>query len=33
MRNLLLILGKMSIPDNSYIDLRFKDVTVAPRKK
>ena len=32
-KNLLLILGENSIPDNSYIDLRFKNVTVAPRKK
>jgi len=33
MRNLLLLLGEMNVPDDSYIDLRFKNVTVAPRKK
>ena len=33
MRNLLLLLGETNILDNSYIDLRFKDILVAPRKK
>lgn len=32
MNNLLLILREMNVPDNSYIDLRFKNVTVAPKK-
>ena len=32
MKNLLLILREMHVPDNSYIDLRFKNVTVAPKK-
>jgi cell division protein FtsQ len=32
LRNLSLILKDNNVPSDSYIDLRFKDVTVGPRK-